>query len=145
MLAAPCEDGDSDVVSLCRKYGITRSSIRSLVDRYEGGKDSDENRKTLEKYGQDLTASNTPARAPLIRSSAVTMRSAVPLRSCLVGKEQPCSHWGTGVGKTAIVEGLARRIVAGDVPESLKNKTLYALTLRPLSLGPSTAANLKSA
>ena len=48
----PCEDGDSDVVSLCRKYGITRSSIRSLVDRYEGGKDSDENRKTLKNMGR---------------------------------------------------------------------------------------------
>ena len=102
LLAALCEDGDSDVVSLCRKYGITRSAIRGLVDRYEGGKDSDENRKTLEKYGQDLTAKARKG-SPLIRSLVVTMRSAVPLRSCLVGKRTTLSSLGNRV--------LARRLL----------------------------------
>jgi ATP-dependent Clp protease ATP-binding subunit ClpB len=60
-------------------------------------------------------------------------------------KNNPALIGDPGVGKTAIVEGLAQRMVNGDVPEGLKNKRLIQLDMGALVAGPSTAASLKSA
>ena len=83
--------------------------------------------EALEKYGRDLTALSG-ALARLTPSSAATRKSAA---SWVVlsrrTKNNPVLIGEPGVGKTAIAEGLARRIVSGDVPESLKNKKLLAM------------------
>ena len=77
-----------------------------------------------------------PARASLIRSSAVTTRSAARSRCCRGGPRTiPLLIGEPGVGKTAIAEGLALRIVNGDVPELLKDKQLMALDMGALIAG----------
>ena len=134
LVAALAGDGDSETVSLLKKYGIDKKKVEGLYMAYTNGQADEESKQTLEKYGQDLTAKAMEGKLDPVIGRDEEIRRVIEILSRRK-KNNPVLIGEPGVGKTAIAEGLARRIVAGDVPENLKNKTLYALDLAALVAG----------
>lgn len=134
LVATIVSDGDSDVVSLFKKYGIDKKKVEAAYMQYQNSAGDEENKKTLEKFGQDLTAKAREGKLDPVIGRDEEIRRVIEILSRRK-KNNPVLIGEPGVGKTAIAEGLARRIIAGDVPENLKNKTLYALDLASLVAG----------
>ncbi|MBQ7883931.1 MAG: ATP-dependent chaperone ClpB [Phascolarctobacterium sp.] len=134
LVATIVSDGDSDVVALFKKYGIDKKKVEAAYMQYQNSAGDEENKKTLEKFGQDLTAKAREGKLDPVIGRDEEIRRVIEILSRRK-KNNPVLIGEPGVGKTAIAEGLARRIIAGDVPENLKNKTLYALDLASLVAG----------
>ena len=139
LLLAIVDDGDSDVINLCKQFGLHRSRIQKIISEYRQGQhitndNPEEGYKNLEKYGRDLTEMARLGKLDPVIGRDEEIRRVIEILSRRT-KNNPVLIGEPGVGKTAIVEGLARRIVAGDVPETLKNKILYSLDLGSLVAG----------
>ena len=137
LLAMAQSDGRTG--ELLRQYGITKETILEALKSVRGNQkvdsqDPESKMQSLEKYCTDLTA-----RARLDKIDPVIGRDEEIRRVMQVlvrrTKNNPVLIGEPGVGKTAIVEGLARRIAQGDVPESLKNKRLLSLDMGSLVAG----------
>ena len=131
-------DGSSEVQDICREFGLTKSSIMSSIKKNRKqnvtSENPEEGYKSLEKFGRDLTDAARKGKIDPVIGRDEEIRRTIEILSRRT-KNNPVLIGEPGVGKTAIVEGLARRIVAGDVPESLKNKTLYSLDMGSLVAG----------
>ena len=134
MSEAECPAGE-----LLRKCGITHKAIIDALKAVRGNQtvdsqDPESTMRSLEKYCRDLTAAARQDKIDPVIGRDEEIRRVMQVL-CRRTKNNPVIIGEPGVGKTAIVEGLARRIASGDVPDSLKNKRLLALDLGSLVAG----------
>lgn len=130
---------DGECASLLKQNGINRSSVLEALKAVRGNQrvtnqDPEATMQALDKYCRDLTALARQEKIDPVIGRDEEIRRVMQVL-CRRTKNNPVLIGEPGVGKTAIVEGLARRIVASDVPDSLKNKRLLALDLGSLVAG----------
>lgn len=127
-------EGDQEVIALCKKLGLEYGKVQEQMTAFQTEAGADGEYKLLLKYGRDLTRLAKDGKIDPVIGRDEEIRRVMEILSRRM-KNNPVLIGEPGVGKTAIVEGLARRIVAGDVPESLKEKMLFSLDLGALLAG----------
>ena len=139
LLLGLLDEADSSLKRIFQTVGLKRDTVLKALAELRGNQrvtdpNPEDKFKALEKYGRDLTAlARTGKIDPVIgRDEEIRRVMQVLTRRT---KNNPVLIGEPGVGKTAIAEGLARRIVSGDVPESLKNKRLVAMDLGAMIAG----------
>jgi ATP-dependent Clp protease ATP-binding subunit ClpB len=139
ILLALLSDEDSPVTKELKKLQIDKERILSALSQIRGShritdENPEEKFKALEKYGQDITDLAKKAKLDPVIGRDKEIRRLMQVLSRRT-KNNPVLIGEAGVGKTAIVEGLAQRIASGDVPEGLKDKKIIALDMGSLVAG----------
>src|SRR6187397_203679 len=139
LLLAMVGGGDEPASRILQEAGITRDGILQALAQVRGSQrvtneNPEDTFQSLEKYGRDLTADARAGKLDPVIGRDEEIRRSIQVLSRRT-KNNPVLIGEPGVGKTAIAEGLAQRIVRGDVPEGLKDRTVVALDLGALVAG----------
>ncbi len=139
LLLGSCEKGDCPASQILQKQGVTRDSVLKALVKVRGtqritDQHPEDKYQALERFTRNLTQLASQSKLDPVIGRDNEIRRAIQILSRRT-KNNPVLVGEPGVGKTAIVEGLAQRIVAGDIPETLKGKRVLALDMGTLVAG----------
>jgi len=139
LFLALIESGTTDIKNVFNKYGITKNNVLKILKDVRGSQratsaNAEEKYQSLEKFTRDFTALARQEKLDPVIGRDNEIRRIIQVLSRRT-KNNPVLIGDAGTGKTAVVEGLARRIAAQDVPASLKNKRILALDLGAMVAG----------
>jgi ATP-dependent Clp protease ATP-binding subunit ClpB len=139
LLLAIVEEKDGEAGKILRQHGVKKDDLLKVIEQMRGGsritdQNAEQNYQALSKYARDLTELARKGKLDPVIGRDDEIRRTIQVLSRRT-KNNPVLIGEPGVGKTAIVEGLAQRIISGDIPETLRNKRLVALDLGAMLAG----------